>query len=239
MSEAAERNFHDFHLGDNVYELADGLILEIAERLEVSMSSQPSEQSLGYLVGKIGKNKVLRHNEEVTAIDRETAVELVERSGVQQALDRSLWTPEIPTYAPHAYIATGAVANWQDRTADILQDRTADILIDRKLSRAPVYLVAGSRVMNSVTEQNNPNVQGLTQELEQYPREDQYVEHVIAPRLLEHDIPVKMFRYDTESGEELAANFFTDGENYKLVINGRLAFARVANAGVQLAVQMR
>ena len=36
---------------------------------------------MGQLAGALGKNKVLRANEEVTAIDRNTASALVDRSG--------------------------------------------------------------------------------------------------------------------------------------------------------------
>src|SRR6185369_9215526 len=97
------------------------LIPEIGEVFEVDLGEQPSTEALGELVGVIGSNKVLQENlprvQSVLDTNGEAldiAANWVERSGVQKALDRSLWLP-FETPQVNAIIATGAVANWQDR----------------------------------------------------------------------------------------------------------------------------
>ncbi len=40
MSEATARNFNDFYLGDNVYELANGLIPELIERAGLPLTDE-------------------------------------------------------------------------------------------------------------------------------------------------------------------------------------------------------
>jgi hypothetical protein len=47
---------------------------------------------------------------------------------------------------------------------------------------------------------------------------------------------VSLQRYDTDNGQKIAEAF---AEEHEELVNGKLAFARVANAGIQLAVQFR
>src|SRR5690349_8134719 len=91
-------DFANFYLTDinsqtNVYEMANGLIPEIAERLDFELSSEPNSQEMYEMVGEIGPDKQLRNNPDVAAIDRNLAITFVEQSGVQRPLNRSLWTP--------------------------------------------------------------------------------------------------------------------------------------------------
>ena len=228
MAEMAERNFRDFELGDDVYELAGGVIPDIAERLDMKLSTEPNSQELFQLVGALGKNRVLRYNEDVVAIDRSDAAALVDRSGIQRQLSRSLWTPGIrPTDENiDAFVITGAVANWQDRAAELLTWGSSRV----------IYAAAGNRVMDTVTEKTNHNVQRLRAKDHRYPTESKYVKRVIAPRLEESGHAVVASRYLTKEGPVLATRFF---ERYPDLLDKRVAFARVANAGIQLAAQMR
>lgn len=229
-----ERNFNSFHLGDNVYELADGLVPEIAERLEVPLSNEPNSEELGVLVGKIGANKVLRSNEEVTAIDRDTQVDLVERSGVQEPLNRSLWTPEIPGPVGETVVMTGAVANWMDRGLRVVVD---DIMNDAVSPSPRIITAAGTRVMDSPTEQGNVLVQNFVREHDRYPIEAEYARDYTTHSLqVATGIEAENFSADTSKGDELARLLFIQ---YPELLNSKITFARVANAGVQLAVQMR
>lgn len=228
---AAERDFSNFQLGDNVYELAGGLIPEVAERLDVKLGVEPNSDDLWNLVGRIGSNKVLRDNEEIVAIDRGGAVELVELSGVQKPLNRSLWTPDISGDLADTFVLAGAVANWQDRAADAVINRSP-----QSLARAVRY-AAGSRVMDTATEQANPNVQLMFERDGQYPTEGRYAVSTHFSRISgEADLPVHMSTHSTQNGDEIAAELF---ESSPHLLDQRLAFVRVANAGIQLAVQMR
>src|SRR2546423_663215 len=93
-----KRNFNDFHLGDNVYELADGLVPEVAERVDIELGSEPNSPALERLVAKLGSNPDLRSNPEPANIDRRTAIEFAYRSGLPSLMSRSLWTPSIDPY---------------------------------------------------------------------------------------------------------------------------------------------
>lgn len=230
---SVERNFEKYVLGDNVYKLATDLIPEIAELLEVPISDTPNSEDLGKLVGAIGKNKVLRDNQELTAISQADAALMVDRSGVQMPLSRSLWTPHIglPDKASSdgltATIITGAVANWQDRTR---------VLLEADPVKAKLYAVTGKRIMNTGTELSNPHVANFIAQNGREPSETEYASMFVLPemtgRLTEH-VP-----YATVDGDEIAKNFIRD--NPELFADGiRVSFARVANAGIQLAVQFR
>ncbi len=233
---ATERNFHDFELGDNVYELAHGLIPEIAERLGIELGAEPNSQELFDLVGKIGKNKVLRDNEEVTALRRGDMVQLVLNSGVQNELDRNLWTPMSRAgggFSPFSIVLTGAVANWQDRATQHVERK---IERTKRWEDAPIYYAAGTRVMDAATEKTNPNVKKLFKMLQRYPTEAEYAGAIAIPRLggiFSKAVPTT---FPTEKGDELAAMFFDLNSH---LLDEKLVFVRVANAGIQLAIQMR
>jgi hypothetical protein len=243
---ASERNFNSFHLGDNVYELAGGLIPEIADRVGVPLGEQPSSESLGALVSVLGTNKVLRNNEIVSTIDLSQAARFVEKSGVQEALQRSLWHPKGLSRLPISYdatIATGGVANWQDRTAQLI---VSDSVIH---TFTPVYLPTGNRIMNSPSEVKNENVTDFMDLFGAAPTESQYAEQYVAPILERAGVRVDVIGYDTQNGDEIAQRFilanpnlFEPGNPWDLFeepTRTRLNFARVANAGIQLAVQFR
>ncbi|HWB39108.1 MAG TPA: hypothetical protein VG604_02585 [Candidatus Saccharimonadales bacterium] len=238
---AGERNFATYELGDNVYELAEELIPEIADGLGVDLGPEPNSEALGELVGKIGKNKVLRDNDEVTAFDREQMADFVDRSGVQLALNRSLWTPdtflsgdsedESNTYP---VILSGGVANWQDRSAAVLGSAPGWNL------DGPVYLVSGNRIMNGPTEVTHTDVQHIHQTFKRYPTEAEYAASVIRPYLTSPEgactDDVLPIAYETGNGDEIARRFFEDNEH---LLEEKLVFVRVANAGIQLAAQFR
>lgn len=225
----AERDFANFRLGDNVYELANGLIPEIGERLDVEVGEQPTSTGLQGVMDVVGRNKVLRQNEEVTAIDPLTMADLVERSGVQKPLNRSLWTPGIYGTGPKidAYVIMGAVANWQDRTA---------ALFDRRGAK-PIYSIAGTREMKTATEVTNPNIVRLFEKFHRYPTEAEYVASIVVPRIVRtgrHDVlPIAS---NTDDGDELMFELFDKNPQ---LLEKRLAVARVANAGIMMAVQLR
>ncbi len=92
--------------------------------------------------------------------------------------------------------------------------------------------------MSSKTELPNPNVMKFNETHGQLPTQTDYVEAFIAPKLKEAGLTTYVEGYETDDGDEIAVNF---AETYfELWQPGQqVAVARVANAGIQLAVQMR
>lgn len=227
---ATERDFNSFYLGDNVYELADGSIPEIAERLDLPLSNEPNSGDMQTLVDKAGKNRVLRMNQEIEAIDRETKADLLERSGIQKELRRSLWTPDVAAKPENldAIVGIGGVANWQDRTAGAITDFGAKTV--------PVYLGAGTRLMNTATELPNKNVSRISTNFKRQPTEAEYVASVVSPRLKRMGHVVLATPFETEDGDEILRRIFEMNQH---LANERVAMARVANAGIIMAIQMR
>lgn len=231
-----ERDFSTFELGDDVYRLADGLIPEVARRLGVILGEKPDSGHMHTLVGEVGKQRVLRDNKEPTAIDLEKAADLLERSGVQEALDRSLWTPNLQVgdldsnMALGITVVTGAVANWQDRTAQIVAEGIKAGTVPKKTE-----IITGNRLMDSKTEQVNPNVLKFYEEFGKYPTENEYAFSFVLPVIREAGGQIAMTSYETKDGDSIAENFASDlFESHEPI-----TFARVANAGIQLAIQFR
>ena len=222
---SAERNFNDYILGDNVYELAGGLIPEIAETLDIEIGSEPTSEVLGSLVGKLGTNKVLRENETPLEISQGQAVEWVERSAVQEPLARSLWTPEIPIGhlgVMEATIVTGGVANWMDRTARLVTD----------FSKTKSLVAAtGSREMGSPADKKNPNIAAIMNERVGAPLEAEYQARIMPAGTELHSFSTTDGAKIAEQLVERRGDLFEPGS--------QIAFARVANAGIQLACQFR
>lgn len=247
----AERDFNNFELGDDVYKLADGLISEIAGRLGFMIGEKPDSGHMHDLVGMLGKNKVLRDNEPATAIDLETAAELLERSGVQKPLDRSLWTPNLQLVdlganaASGFTVVTGGVANWQDRTTELVAEAVGQGELPQD-----VRVVTGQRLMGKIaSEAANPNVKAFHEKKLRLPTETEYATRFVLPVLDAAGARATLTSYATESGEEIANNFSRnvrtseddDEAAYEKLFerDKPVTFARVANAGIQLAIQFR
>ncbi len=225
-----ERNFSSFELGDDVYQLADGLLPEIAEKLEVTIADTPNSDDLQNLLKKVGSNKVLRNNADVTAIERDEMVDILERSDIQAPLQRSLWTPETSNLRHvGARIVMGAVANWQDRVANKFEHEQA-------YTRLPIFLLSGSREMSTATEVTNPNIEHIKRTFGRYPTEGEYAASVILPRLTRWGRNVMATSYPTEKGSDMLREFFTQNPTF---LERKISAVRVANAGVAFALQVR
>lgn len=170
-----DRNFSTFHLGDDPGKLAGGLIYEIADDIGVDLGTEVNPDAYGKLVGALGPSKVLRENEPNTAWDVARAAELVEASGIQQPLNRSVWTPEIPTPDSAPRLATGAVANWQDRTV-------TEVLA-KHVGAGKLWLPTGIRKMgSSFTERTNANVMAFNTAEGRNPTEAEYAVRYVVPK---------------------------------------------------------
>lgn len=235
MSEAATRNFNDFVLGDDVFELGGGVVRRVAERAGLDVSEGPSSELLHGLVGIVGKNKVLLENEPIDFLTNLGMAWYVDRAGTQLPMSRSLWTPDqqIPEGTPR--LITGGVPNWQDRAANYLVSTAEKLTSD-----VTVYAPVGNRVMDQGSDLKSKNVQAFMEQHDgQHPTERQYAELYVVPALAMSGYDVVLGdTYETGAGEKIAENFVADNPEL-FAKDQKISFVRVANAGVQLAVQFR
>lgn len=230
-----QRDFSNFVLGDDPRLLADGLLFRVAEGVQIDIGDQsdiPDPEKLSTLVARLGVGKVLRDNLAPRDVwDLDEAAGLVDVSGILEPLDRSLWTPEIKTPDTAVRVVTGGVANWQDRGLELLIGRE---------ERGKVIIAAGSRVMSSATELNNPNVIELHARVrdgrQHYPTEATYARTVVKLPLEEAGYEVIFERFDGEDNEGILRQL---PNRHIALPSGQVAAVRVANAGVQLACQLR
>ena len=222
--------------------VAGGLLPEMAEVFGVDFDPEHAAQSLTELSGAIGKSKVLQDNigqvQEVLGTDQDglsIAADWLERSGVQKALDRNLWTPGSQTPRDvGAIVMTDSMANGQDRTTALLQRWAEQGRSRDELPR--VFLATGNRIMDTKTEVTNASVEQMYDVMGRYPTGYEYGESVVRPTLVSAGYKVTIIPYDTANGSEVADRFISD---YPAIFGGEIAFARVANSGVQLAGQFR
>lgn len=234
MPEVAARNFANFYLGDNVFELADGVVPEMARQVGFDLGDEPGAAELGALIGVLGKDKVMRNNVPVN-VHPGVMGGLVAAAGTQLPMDRSLWTIEVPVNGGEAaVVAEGAVAGWQLRTLELLRERAKYGLVPRKL-----YLPTGNALMQGPTDVTNKAVKQFQASHEgQFPRQHEFAEEFIVPAAEEAGFDVELLPYETGNGDEIADAFVKDRP--ELFVPGvQLVFARVANAGVMLACEMR
>lgn len=227
--EVGERNFGTFLLGDDPSLLANGLMVDLAKGLGVVEVGTTVIDTGDYqkIVGIVGKNKVLRDNAELTALTLEEQCDFVVRSGLQNQADRSLWTPEISTEDITDFVIMGAVANWQDRVANLLTNKRTGLT---------VYSVAGNREMCTGTEVGNPNIVDYKSTTGRYPTESEYARAFVVPRLIGAGHNVVERSFDTGNGGEILTGFLS--ENREL-LSGKISVARVANVGALMALQLR
>lgn len=224
-----------------IYKLGDGVIPEIAEAFGHQLTVEPDVNNLGQLVGTVGAAKTLQDNiESVQAVlgtnqdGFNIAADWMEhRAHIQDALDRSLWTPELATPDDVAgTIVSGGVRNWMMRASQLLEARVAD---GRAAGR--FFFPVGQREMDKPTEIVTEDVIAYRDAHGgQLPTEAIYAREIIAPRLEAAGYQVEVDEVDSQRGPDIALEFM---QAHPELLEGKLAFARVANAGLQLAIEMR
>lgn len=223
-----ERDFSNFYLGDNVYDLAGGLIADLADRFNVELENQPDTNAIQQVLDIVGTNKVLRDNPEINVLSKEEKADFVERSGVQKALKRSLWSPDIQLdESVDLIMFSGGVVNWMDRISKLVVDLSLD---------KPVYILGGNRSLTSPTEITNPKVIDYQQEYGQYPDEFGYICKYIIPSLIYEGIDVRPFKFATNNADDMLKMLLLEEKN---ILKSKVAMLRVANAGVIMAIQLR
>jgi hypothetical protein len=255
---SSERNFNNYRAGDNVHELANGLIPEIAERFSVQLSTVPTVEELGTLVGVVGKNKVLRENEETTLLSIEEAADYVDRSGVLlqfKGAVKGVGDLSNISGSLDKLVMGGGVANWQDRVATmVVEKQQRNYAVDGPgIDVHGIHLPIGNRVMQSPSELSNLNVQKYIELADTPPTEAQYASAFVIPRLQEAGLHnIDLYAYETADGDEIARRFMQDhpevflgitemplGDDEYMDVLSFVTVAATATAGIQRALQFR
>lgn len=236
----AERDFSNYQLAtDSVYELGSGVVPEMMQVFGVEPGAEPNGVALQGLFTAMREKKALQDNlpavQAVLGTDLsglEIAASWVERAGVQKALSRSLWSPEITADTldiPTVRVARGNVANWSDRT-------TAQLIETAKPGQKLIVL-GGSRKMGMPTELTNENIISYkAAHSDDNPTESQYLAEFAVPRLQEAGYDVDFTRFNTQNGDEMLAELFV---HHPELLDHEIEAVTVANAGIQLACQLR
>lgn len=231
--EVQQRDFSSFKLGDNPNELAEGLMYAVFDHMSVvvdPMDSVPVPEEYDALIAALGRNKVLRESHPAVSWDPNQLADLIEASGLQKPLNRSLWNPDLPTPDSAARFATDAVANQQDRIVATLADHVGD---------GSLWVQAGNRVMDSVTEKPNPHIQDFYEQHGRYPTGAEYAGRYVLPHVVEAGYSDVHFQAQpTSKGDEIMLNF-VNKHPALTQFRKELAVVRVANAGVMQALQLR
>ena len=126
MSSVAERNFSSYELGDNVYGLANGLLIDIAEKAEYELGNAPTEARLKGLIEVLGPEKELQKNIELVKSNlgnaaNETIANWVDRSGILAPLDRNFVINVQGPEEVDSVVMTGGVARWMLRREAVVR----------------------------------------------------------------------------------------------------------------------
>ena len=229
------QDFSNFNLADsNVYELSNRLIPRIAEGLQtagldITITDEPNADDIQSIINFAGTNKVLRDNAEMPVFTRTEIADFVDQSGIQNAQNRSLWTPEFSIEGAHVEdaIVLGAVANWQDRGLKIAHQMPDGMRF---------HVLNGQRVMDTATETPNPNVTRVKDAFGYYPTEAQYADRFVVSNLAASKRDVISKSYPTKNGDEILENYLREHED---LLDRPLVVLRVANAGALMALQLR
>lgn len=235
---ATERDFSNYQLGDNVHELADGLLPEMASALGYELAEQPSEENLRGLIKHIGPSKWLQDNIELvqqrlgTSADARTlAANWVDRSGTLAPTSRSFANPEItvPDEIDAAFI-TGGVARWMLRRASQLVNHRIQ---GNKVST--VYLPVGTGAMNS---SEHDLVESLATKEGREPTQREFAAAYIVPMLGSVGLKPELLEEiigDSDKGNEIMQRF----ASYDALAGGTVLAVANAPSAIQTAGEYR
>lgn len=195
----AERDltFANFNLFNNVYDIGDGVLHEMANVTGHELAPAPDVDNLGGLISAIGPAKELQanisHVQEILGTDQdaiEIARDWVTRTGLLTPVER--FFPSNPYKAGDCElgiaVVTGGVRNWMARRAIRLAQLSggADPL-------ETTFLVAGNRVMKPA--EGADVREGMT--------EADYMEAVIQPQLSNIGLDSEVIRVDSGVGDDV------------------------------------
>jgi len=212
--------FADYNIGinqiDEIRGIEDSLLDEISRLVGLAEPENGwNIDSLGELIGAIGKDKDLQNNiPEVEALmpgadGKEIAISFVEQSGLLEPVRRNFYNPqmEMPSEFDSGLV-TGGVRNWMMRRANQLIKE----ITENQVNLSQVVLASGQRPMG--TKEGPDVIEGDT--------ESSYMERVIKPKFDELGVDVKIVAPETKDGNELAqeiANSLAGSESILLACN--------------------
>jgi hypothetical protein len=212
--------FADYNIGinqiDEIRGIEDSLLDEISRVVGLAEPENGwNIDSLGELIGAIGKDKDLQNNiPEVEALmpgadGKEIAISFVEQSGLLEPVRRNFYNPqmEMPSEFDSGLV-TGGVRNWMMRRANQLIKE----ITENQVNLSQVVLASGQRPMG--TKEGPDVIEGDT--------ESSYMERVIKPKFDELGVDVKIVAPETKDGNELAqeiANSLAGSESILLACN--------------------
>ncbi len=225
-----------------VYDLADGLLPEMAHAMGYELSEVPTTETLQGFIGHIGPAKTLQDNFSLvqerlaTQADATTiAADWVDRSGSLLTLGRSFRgrlvasaQPLLPRRLDSAVFNT-AVGRWQERRARKLIDLAEQ---GKKVGR--VIILAGNRTMG---ENEHPEVAKMANADGELPTEARFAAAYIADMLKANDVaPVHVVPVESSVGDEI----FKQGISLRgHLLNDAVLAVGNAPATIQVAGQFR
>ena len=234
MSSVAERNFSSYELGDNVYGLAHGLLIDIAEKAEYELGNAPTEARLKGLIEVLGPEKELQKNIELVKSNlgnaaNETIANWVDRSGILAPLDRNFVINVQGPEEVDSVVMTGGVARWMLRREAVVRS-----LDPEKVGM--FYLPLGTREMKPTEHQMVTN---WVKTNDRNPTEYEFGRDYIMSSLRGAGIPwLKMIaiEVDSENGDEVLGALFVE---FPQVLDGTVKVVSNAPNGIQAAGQLR
>lgn len=232
----AERDFSTYELGDDVYQLAGGLLREIAEVAHYTLSTEPNETELRGFIGVLGPEKELQRNiqglqERLGSAAVHTVADWIEISGIMQPLDRTFKSNLKIAGKIDTLVVPGGVARWMLRRASILES------IDPKIVAGDVFLLGSARKMRPTEHQIVENYQEVNDDID----EGGFARKIIQPRIQNAGFSEKsVFVYspcpETENGDQLLRSFF---ESHRSVLREYVTVVSNAPNAIQSIGQFR
>ncbi|HLB66800.1 MAG TPA: hypothetical protein VJJ78_04395 [Candidatus Saccharimonadales bacterium] len=240
-------DFRDFRLEDiaanprGVYDLAEGLLPEMANAMGYELGGFPDSGILSGFINHIGPAKTLQDNiglvqeRLATQVDAVTiASDWAERSGSLWQLARTFRgsfsrpNKSLPKSIDSAVFNT-AVGRWQERRAQKIMD-----LEEQGTKVARIAIMAGNRTMNEV---EHPMVATLARQDGVLPTEARFATAFIAEMLKTNmSVPVFVFPSDSSVGDDI----FLEGirQRERILDDSILAVGNAPSA-LQVAGQFR
>ncbi len=226
------RNFNTYELGDNVYQLANGLLQEITEVAGYDISTDPTESELRGLVAKLGPDKELQQNiSTVETVLGKNSDEIItgwiERSGMMLPLDRrfSLNQPS-PEFVDSA-VFSGGVANWMLRRGEVLKRLDPEKVGEVVLSMGNRKMGLGEHQLVTTWAKSHDG---------QRPTEAEFAREYIVGSLALSGFQTEIFAVDSGNGDEVLDVLFS--ERPALVDKAIAVIGNAPNA-IQAAGQLR
>lgn len=193
----------------NIYELADGMVPEIAQAAGYELTETPNAENLGNLIAKVGPDKELQKNisvvREALGDDaRDQIADWIDRSNVMHPVDRSFMRSEsYPGMQFDSIVFTGGVANWMlRRTMHTLRfDPVNDVAGHR------VVLPIGNREMKPA---EHPLVETFMRREHVAPTEADFANYFLKGLMEKAGFRVELIAVDSNKGDEIMDGLFAD-----------------------------